>query len=92
MHYERELTGNWTSNGFQLIFDGAPENNRARFAGPANTPAEYMSYTLREVDGEWWIKFQNETGERNFRIIRLSESELIMKNESETIHLKRVGL
>ncbi len=90
-HYEHALTGKWTGPGMQIVFGSPMEKGMAKLSGATEEPSQSMDYTLYERDGVLWIKFQNNIGERNYRIVSLTKTALIIENDQGRIALERMN-
>lgn len=91
-HDARTLEGRWKSPGLQIVFKAPLERGTVKLSGVTDEPFECMDYILHEVDGELWIKFQNNAGEKNYKITLITKDELVLENNGENIRLKRTKL
>jgi len=87
--HEHGLTGKWVSPGMQIIFGSPMEKGMAKLSGVTDEPSQSMDYTVYETDGILWIRFQNDVGERSYKIVHLTKKELVIENSQGKIELKR---
>ena len=90
--YEHKLWGTWLGAEIRMVFEPLPEKGIVKFSSPVGGPPKMMDYLIHEVDGEVWLKLQNNARERNYKIIHLDAVSLdIMDSNGTKIRLERAS-